>query len=225
MAALTRPRPASRWLLPTALALALAGGGCTNPFAPATPEPPDSGGIVEDFSTPAKLLSTLEAAMSNKGPAGRLAWRDALADSVGDGTRAFYAFQDPRVLSAWLLSSPVTPPNPWTIDNETRFYDRFIGQFDGEYVMTFDRDDTSPLDDIRDAEGTALLHRKYYVAATNASTTLIVAVGYVDLYLVKYQGRWFVTRWDDRLDALIGVDPADPNNRTLGWRRLESAAS
>lgn len=225
MAALTRiPGRAARPLL-LALALAIAAAGCTNPFAPATPESPDAGGIVEDFSTPAKLLGTLEAAMGNKGPSGRLAWRDAMADSTGAGTRAFYAFQDPRVLSAWRLSSPVTPPDPWTIDNETRFYDKFIGQFDGEYVLVFDKDDTSPKDDIDESAGTALLHRKYYVGATASSTTLIVAIGYVDLYLVKYQGRWFVVRWDDRLDPLIGVDPADPNNRTLGWRRLESAAS
>lgn len=91
--------------------------------------------------------------------------------------------------------------------------------------MVFDADDTSPNDLIDETAGTALLHRKYYVAATASTTTLIVAVGYVDLYLVKYQGRWYVLRWEDRLDPLIGVDPVDPNNRTLGWRRLESVAS
>ena len=59
---------------PLLVALALAVAGCANPFAPATPEPPDPSGITEDFSTPAKLLNTLVAAMENKGEAGRLAW-------------------------------------------------------------------------------------------------------------------------------------------------------
>lgn len=222
MAALIRTlRRTARPLL-AAFALFLA--GCANPFAPATPEPPDPSGITQDYSSPARLLNTLTAAMENKGEAGRLAWIDALADSTGPDTRAFYAFQDARVLSAWRLSSPVAPPDPWTIDNERLFYDRFI-QFDGEYTMQFGEDDTSPNDLIDETAGTALLHRQYIVATTAGSTTRIIAIGYVDLYLVKYQDRWFVIRWDDRLDPLIGVDPADPDNLTLGWRRLESASS
>lgn len=211
---------------PAALAaLALAVSGCTNPFAPATPEPPDPSGIREDFSTPAKLLQTLEAAIANKGPAGRLAWTDAMADSTGPDTRAFYAFQDPRVLSAWLLSSPVAPPDPWTLELEKRFYDKFVTLYDGEYAMAFDTDDTSPNDVIDESAGTALLHRKYYVAATVSNSAVIIAIGYVDLYLVKYDGRWFVIRWQDRLDPLVGVDPAEPDSRALGWRRLESVSS
>jgi hypothetical protein len=47
----------------------------------------------------------------------------------------------------------------------------------------------------------------------------------VDLVLVKYDGRWWILRWEDRLDPLIGVDPVDQDNRTLGWRRLDSVSS
>jgi hypothetical protein len=223
MAALIRALRRAAGPLAAVLALALA--GCANPFEPATPEPPDPSGIREDFSTPAKLLATLIAAIENKGPAGRLAWTDAMADSTGPDTRAFYAFHDPRVLSAWRLSSPVAPPEPWDLELEKRFYDRFIALYDGEYVMAFDDDDYSPNDVIDEAAGTALLHRKYYIAATVASSATVIAIGYVDLYMVKYDGRWFVIRWEDRLDPLIGVDPVEPDNVTLGWRRLESVSS
>lgn len=218
--------PAFRRAVPALLAaLALAVAGCANPFTPATPEPPDENGVVQDYSTPAKLLSTLAAAIESKGPAGRLAWTDAMADSTGPSTRAFYAFHDARVLSAWKLSTPVAPPDPWDLELEKRFYDRFIALYNGAYVMVFETDNTSPTDVVDETAGTALLHRKYYVAADVSGAAAVFAIGYVDLNLVKYQDRWFVTRWQDRLDPLIGVDPADPDNVTLGWRRLESVSS
>lgn len=223
MAALTRASRRLAW--PVLAALALAVSGCVNPFQPATPEPPDPSGIREDFSTPPKLLATLKAAIENKGQAGRLAWADAMADSTSPATRSFYAFHDPRVVSAWRLSSPVPPPEPWNLELERRFYDRFVALYSYEYLMEFDDDDTSPNDVIDDGAGTALLHRKYYVAASVPSSPVIIAIGYVDLYLAKYDGRWFVVRWEDRLDPQIGVDPSDPDNRSLGWRRLESVSS
>jgi len=210
---------------PLVAVCALALAGCANPFEPATPEPPDENGVVQDYSTPAKLLATLIAAIENKGPSGRLAWADAMADSTGPGTRAFYAFHDPLVLSAWRLSSPVAPPEPWDLELEKRFYDRFIALYDGEYVMAMDSSSTAPNDVIDESAGTALLHRKYYVATTISGSDLVIAIGEADLYMVKYDGRWFVIRWEDRLDPLIGVDPVEPDNVTLGWRRLESVSS
>lgn len=223
MAALTRIRRAALRALAPALALALA--GCTNPFAPAQPVPPSSGGIVEDYSTTARLLSTLVAAVQAKGPAGRQAWVNAMADSTGPGTRAFYAFADPQVLSKWNLNAPVDAPDPWDLELEKLFYDKFTGLFPYDYAMSFDPDLTSPSDEIDDVAGTALLHRKYYVAAGAPSGSIWIAIGYVDLYLVKYDGRWWVTRWQDRLDPQVGVDPTDPQNVTLGWRRFESVSS
>lgn len=223
MAALIRPRAAT--LLALVGALALAVSGCVNPFEPATPEPPDSSGVVEDFSTIDRLLSTLVAAMENKGQAGRQAWANAMADSTGPGTRAFYAFHDPLVLSAWKLSSPVEPPEPWNLELERLFYDKFTALYNYDYVMVFDDDLTSPSDEIDESAGTALLHRQYFVAASVPSGAVVIAIGYVDLYLQKYDGRWFVTRWQDRLDPEIGVDPVEPESYTFGWRRLDSASS
>lgn len=208
-----------------ALAAAVLLGGCVNPFEPATPQPPDTGGITTDFTTPERLVQTLEIALENRQSAGRQAWLDALADSTGPGTRAFYAFQDSRVLADWRQSSPVEPPDPWDRTQESLFYDDFVNLFPADYEVTFDEDLTSPADDIDNSAGTALLHRRYVVETTIANATVAIAVGYVDLHLVRYDGRWFVTRWDDRLDANIGVSPQNLENRTLGWRRLDSVSS
>lgn len=223
MAALTRPLRAASAL--AALAAALLAAGCANPFEPARPQPPDSGGITVDFSSPEKLVETLDAALENRQTAGRQAWLDALADSSGPGTRAFYAFPDPRVLADWRQSSSVPPPDPWDRGQESLFFDDFVNLFPADYDVTFEEDLTSPADDIDNAAGTALLHRRYVVETTVANATVAIAVGYVDLYLVRYDGRWFVTRWDDRLDGNIGVSPQNPENRTLGWRRLDSVSS
>jgi hypothetical protein len=224
MAALIRFLRRAAWPLLTALAL--AGAGCVNPFEPATPEPPDPGGVQENFSTPEDLIATLEAAIEDKGSStGRQAWANAMAESAGIGTRNFTAVHDPRVLSEWLLSAPVPPPDPWVLRDERRFYDRFVIVYPDEYDMTFLPDSTSPRDVLDEPSGTALYHRKYEVKANTSGSPKVIAIGYVDLFLVKYDGRWWVLRWEDRLDPLIGVDPVDKNNRTLGWRRLDSASS
>lgn len=223
MAALTRAlrTAAAR----AALVAALLAAGCSNPFEPARPEPPDTGGITADFSSPEKLVETLDIALENRQSAGRQAWLDALADSSGPGTRNFYAFQDPRVLADWRLSTQREPPDPWDSEKESLFYDDFVNLFPADYDVTFGDDPTSPANDIDPAAGTALMHQRYVVKTTVNNSTVDIAIGYVDLYLVRYDGRWFVTRWDDRLDADIGVSPQNPENRTLGWRRLDSASS
>ena len=223
MAALTPTRNGA--LRPLALALALALCGCTNPFKPATPAPPDAGGLVADYSTPAKLLATLAAAMENKGPAGATAWMDAMVAPTGPGTPEFVARPDPIVLDKWLISSQVPPPDPWNLEVERTFFSSFVANVYPSYpfVMSFERDDNSIEDVIDEASGTATLHRRYYIAALLPDqTSKIVAIGYVDFAMVKYGGSWHVLIWQDRLDPGIGVNPTDQDNVTLGWRRMES---
>ena len=225
MDALTRLRtPRAGAIAAALLVTGLVLAGCTNPFKPATPEPPDQSGLVADYSTPAKLLSTLQAAMQTKGPAGALAWVDAMASPSGPFAPGFRAVHDPRVLDKWKLSSPVAPPEPWDYDLEKAFYNNFTSRVYPSYdfVMLFDRDDNSVDDEIDEAAGTATLHRFYYIAAALQDGAKIVAIGFVDLSLVKDQGRWYVLEWKDRVDPTIGVDPSDEDNVTLGWRRLEN---
>lgn len=207
--------------LPALAALAVALAGCVNPFRPATPEAPTSTTVKEDFSTPEHLLATLVSAMEDKGTAGRLAWANAMADSSGPNTRAFYAFMDPVVLSDWGQTSGIDAP-VWDLDLERQFYDRFGALTSGAYQMTFSADNFSPSDDI--GTETALLHRHYFVYSIEQDLATPIAQGYVDLYMVYYDGRWWVVRWQDRLDPDVGVNPSDGTSYSLGRRRLDSLA-
>ncbi len=222
MAALN-PRRQAVFIAGALLAAGLLLCGCTNPFAPAKPQPPNGGGVIEDFSTPDRLLQTIEDAIKDKGPSGATAYADAMGDSTGPGTRAFYAFHDSRVVDAWRIGAQRDPPSPWDLRLERIFYNYLIGVFPTfEYTFQWASDPNSPLDD-RQPES-AVLHRYYVLQASGADGAIqkIIAIGYADLYLQKRDSRWFLYRWQDRLDENIGVNPTDTDNRTMGWRRLDS---
>ena len=208
-----------RAALPALVAVACALAGCVNPFRPASPEAPTSTTVREDFSTPERLLNTLVAAMEDKGTAGRIAWANAMADTSGPNTRAFYAFMDPVVLSDWGQTSGIPAPE-WGLDLERQFYDRFGALTSGTYQMTFSPDNFSPSDDI--GTETALMHRRYVIYSIEQDIATPIAQGYVDFYMVSYDGRWWVVRWQDRLDPDVGVNPSDGTSYSLGRRRLDS---
>ncbi len=214
----------------TLCGLALAGlaASCSNPFRPAEPPPPSGGAVVENFATPNALLETIADAIANKGPSGQTAYANALAESTGVSTRAFYAFHFPAVVSNWRTISQREPPNPWDLTLERNFYNYLVGVYETfDYTFIWDRDFGSPNDDIDDASGTALLHRYYTLVASSESTleTKVIAVGYADLHLYKAEGRWFLYRWEDRIDPLVGVTPSDPDELSMGARRLDSQSS
>jgi hypothetical protein len=211
----------------TAVLLA-ATTGCVNPFQPAKPENPTSAPVVPNFSTPDGLLNTIRLAIQNKGASGRNAYYDALGDSTAGATPSFYAVHDPAVVDAWRIIAQRDPPEPWWTWNEKRFYDYLISvlqQF--TYTFQWSPDNTQPIDRIDDVAGTATLHRYYVLQATSADEKIqtIIAIGYADLTLQRVGGRWYLIRWEDRVDPNIGVNPIDTRNRTMGWRRLDSTAS
>jgi hypothetical protein len=223
VAALTRLRNPALWLLAALLALAIS--GCVNPFRPATPEPPDPNSFRADYSTPKKLVSTLEAALENKGPAGAVAWIDAMASPTGSAAPGFIALHDPIMLDRWKASSTVTPPDPWNYDLEKTFYSSFISSVYPLYpfVASFTPDSLHSIDDeLDETDNLVLLHRKYYIAAILPDNEAkIVAIGIADLSLVKTDdGLWHVLQWKDRLDPTVPLDPAS-DQVPLGWRRLE----
>jgi hypothetical protein len=220
----------TRQALLTLAACALVGlaAGCTNPFEPATPEAPVGNAVLEDFTKPDRLLQTMANAIENKGPSGRNAYYDAIADSVGPSTPAFYAVHDPLVVDAWRLTAQRDPPDPWDFRLEKLFYDYLIAvlpQF--TYTFQWAPDNSRVLDQIDDGAGTALLHRYYVLQATSKDGKIekIIAIGYADLYLRKVSSRWVLVRWEDRYDPTVGVNPADPDARSMGWRRLDSTTS
>ena len=211
------------------IALAASAGGCVNPFQPATPEPPTGSPVIENFTTPDKLLATMADAIMKQGSSGRNAYYDALADSTGPATPAFYAFHYPAVVDAWRITAKRDPPNPWGLRLEKLFYDSLISILPGfNYTFTWVRDETySQLDQLDETAGTALYHRYYELQASSSDGGInkLIAVGYADLYMQKVNSRWFLVRWEDRVSPAYGVNPADSDNRSMGWRRLDSTGS
>ncbi len=224
MAALIRF--ATRALTLGALSLSLVGlGGCRNPFTPATPEPPAAGGVAEDFSTPNKLLGTITAALADKGQSGASAYANAFADSTQPSEKAFYAFHWPAAVDAWRAVSLRDPPQPWDLRLERAFYQYLVGyRPTASYAMTWNDDPTSESDDVEiTTPGLAVIHRRYVLFTSTSETDIAaIAIGYADLYLYKTNGRWFIYRWQDRIDPNIGVNPTDLEQLSMGARRLES---
>ncbi len=214
-------------LLAAAPILALA-TGCTNPFTPATPEKPPPGDIVIPvYSSTDALLSTIASAMSSRGASGRIAYQDALADSTGADTHAFYAFHPPTVVDAWRLETGLTPPDTWTKPLEMKCYD-YLGQLDPgfTYIFTWAPDDQSGLDP-PPTDTDAMVHRHYSLVAKSAdgNTVKSIAIGYADLYMQKVGARWYLYRWEDRIDATYAANnPDDVDAVCMGRRRLNSTS-
>jgi hypothetical protein len=160
-----------------------------------------------------------------KGSSGRNAYYDALADSTSASTPAFYAFHYPAVVDAWRLTAQRDPPNPWDLRLEKLFYDYLISVLpEFTYVFAWGPDNTAQLDQIDDSAGTALVHRYYELQALSSDGQIqkTIAIGFADLYMQKVNSRWVLIRWEDRVNPADGVNPADPDHRSMGWRRLDS---
>jgi len=224
MAALIRLARRAFALSMLALALAAA-GGCRNPFTPADPEPPAAGGVTEDFSTPVKLLETISDALADKGQNGATAYANAFADSTQLSEKAFYAFHWPAAVDAWRAVSLRDPPDPWDLTLERAFYQYLVGyRPTASYTLIWDDDTTSEQDDIEaTTPGLAVIHRRYTLFTSTSETDIsVIAIGYADIFLYKVSGRWFIYRWQDRVDPNIGVNPSDIEQLSMGARRLES---
>jgi hypothetical protein len=207
-----------------AVVLALPAAGCVNPFKPATPEAPTGNPVIENFSTPGQLLTTMAAAVM-KGPDGRNAYSDALADSTLIAMPGFYAVPYPTVADAWRITTQRDLPDPWTLPMEKLFFDYLTSaqvSLGFTYTFTWSYDNTASDSLLDETAGIALYHRQYNLQASSADGNIIktIATGYADLYMRKPNNRWYLTRWEDRIGA--GQSIADPEQRSMGWRRLDS---
>ncbi|MFN8589331.1 MAG: hypothetical protein U0704_16185 [Candidatus Eisenbacteria bacterium] len=213
---------ALRTRLAAIAAAALLAAGCVNPFEPAKPEAPTGISVVPNFTSPEKLLDTIQDAISAEAD-GALAYGDALADSVSESTPfGFYATPDPLALSTWRQGSGRDPYDVGDVRHERLFFSDLLTVLDSfDYVFQWVDDPDSPLPSTDLVNGTALFHRYYVLVASSGSIQETIAIGYADLYMRKHNGRWWLVRWDDRIDPTIGVNPANLNNRSMGWRRLD----
>jgi hypothetical protein len=208
------------------VALALLAGACANPFKPADPEDPSLSGdpVVEDFRTPEALLETIVQAVQNRGPNGAGAYLRAFAESTLAGDRAYRAFYDGAVKLNWQSATQRNAPEPWDVVLERNVHTQLSSvRPTFQYLWRWDPDPDSPSDDDPAAADTVQYHRKYtlFAAPTDGSPE-IIAIGFVDLSLQKKEGRWSITRWHDRVDPNVGVNPAATDQRTMSWWRLES---
>jgi len=212
--------------LVAAAGLTLIAAGCTNPFTPAKPAPPIGGGVIPQFGTPEQLLTTIASAISTRGVSGQNAYAQSLADSTSPTTLAFYAFHAPTVVDAWKQETSLTPPDPWDSRLELLFYSYLAERLPTfTYSFVFLPDNLSSSDPpVDEVNGLAMVHRHYYLYATSQSIQKIIAVGYADLYMQKVNSRWYLYRWEDRVDPDYGVHPSDPDEVCMGRRRLDSTS-
>lgn len=205
----------------------LTGGvfsGCRGLFTPAIPEPPTGPSIVLNYRSPEEALRTMRLGIEAKGQ-GASAWLGAFADSsrAEDGP-GYLQFFDANDLAFFQSACGCEAPTTWRISQEQAFYLEFLSvRPSDDYTVQFDEVEADPDPGASDTE--AVLHRYYRVLATtlDGSSTMVIAVGFADLTFTKKSAdRWLITRWNDRYDPAIGVNPSDPDQLTLGRRRLES---
>ena len=127
------------------------------------------------------------------------------------------------MLAEWRASPGAGDPyEPGDTRHERLFFSELMGVLESfEYQFAWGTDTGSERDEI--GAETALLHRYYQLTATSPDGLLFedIAIGYADLTMRKYNGRWWLVRWDDRIDPTIGVNPSNTYNRTMGARRLD----
>ena len=216
-------RPLDRGRVPLLLVLGLVLGACVNPFKPADPELPDASAVLEDFSWPDSVLSTMERALETRSTNGAGAYIRAFAESTQFGDRAFRAYYDGAVKANWQSSTNLTAPEPWDSKLEQNVHTQISGlRSSFAYDWQWSEDTGSPKNEDPALADTVLYHQKYELWASDGSTQERIVVGFADLSFQKKEGRWSLFRWVDRVDPTVGVTPAKPDERTMSWWRLES---
>ncbi len=215
-----------RWIergLPRLALLALAWctltggvfGGCRGLFTPVIPERPVGPPIILNYRSPEATLRTMAQGMQAK-DLGAAAWVGAFGDSDGFGFYHIFDPDDVRVCDC-------LAPTAWRASQEQQFYLEFLKlSTSADYVAVFDSVDATPDPPPRDDQ--AILYRRYRVLASEQDgNTSVIAVGFADLTFKFAADRWLITRWVDHVDPNVGVNPIDPEQLTLGRRRLEFA--
>ncbi len=207
--------------------LALAGlwlVGC-NLFQPRPAQPPDSGNtLYVTYVDPESTLATMASGIQDRTSAGQDAYVAALAESLPSGNDGaqFHAFFDAAVLAQWVGNGGKTPPSDWT-----RVYERFfIGRLSGldPDTVIWEPDLYNPNDTQVPPNGVTK-HRHYVIRAAANSGSVVgdtIAIGYADLTFLHSGAKWVLTRWQDRVDPAIGVNPLKGSQKSFSELRLEN---
>jgi hypothetical protein len=207
-------------VLLVASAIGLSSNGCSELPKPTAPVP-DQPHFSPSYAHPESCLRYMQLGIERKDHLGLDAYLGALADTVTDGV-GFHAFFDQAV---WNAYSGIRPAD-WNRDYEAQFLSLFFNLKPSPYEMKWLPDENYPYDEMPDGDH-MILRRRYEVRVLQQSPagTLLIAVGYADLFFVRISAsRWVLYRWQDRVDPAVGVEPADPEQQTFGGRRLNAGA-
>lgn len=199
--------------------------GCKGLFKPATPEPPTGPPVRLDYSSPEATLRTMELGMAAKGR-GSAAWLGAFADSTRPDADpiGYHQFFDPADLQFFVAACGCEAPSDWRYSQEQAFFLEFLNvRPSDDYAAKFDSIPANP--DPLPGDTQILLHRSYQVLANaiDGSATTIIAIGSADLTFTEITpAHWLITRWVDHYDPAVGVNPSEPDQLSLGRRRLET---
>lgn len=198
--------------------------GCKGLFKPATPEPPSGPPVQLDYSSPEATLKTMERGMQAKGQ-GSAAWLGAFQDSTRpDDLIGYHQFFDAGDVQFFATACGCEAPTDWRYSQEQAFFLEFLNvRPSDDYAAKFDSIPANPDDPPGDSP--VLLHRSYQVLANalDGSATTIIAIGTADLTFTEVTpAHWLITRWVDHYDPTVGVNPSEPDQLSLGRRRLET---
>lgn len=174
------------------------------------------------YATPEETLESIATALANRSSAAA-GYLGAFADSTGPGTPAYHHDFDPADVAAFESGCGCQAPGDWGFSQESAFLTPFLNVRPADrYTAVFETLDEYP--DPPPLATEALLARRYRVIATDANEEAsVIAIGFAEVRFKKVAGdRWLITRWVDHLDPGIGPNPVDPNQVTLGRRRLDS---
>jgi hypothetical protein len=217
----------SRLRLAVAMLVALPLAGC-GLFNPAEPEPaPAFTGPPPSYADPDATLETIALSIELQGAGNSAfnvdAYMDAFANAAsGDGADVVMLF-DPADVA--LFPNVATA---WSPAREREFYGDFIARYPYAYSMAWIDLPNDPPDDNQSTP--RLVYRRYEVHAHISDTdSVLIAVGLADLeFRSGSGGRWVISKWTDKVDPAIGSPPQPPaenDNRSFGWRRLDSQGS
>lgn len=204
---------------------ALTGGvfsGCRGLFTPATPPPPTGEPLIADYRSPELTLQTMSKGMQAKGD-GASAWLGAFPDSSRpeDGP-GFHQFFDRGDVAYYYDVSGQEAPADWDVKKEREFYLEFLNVAPtAGYDVTFEVATQYP--DPTPGETEREINRRYRVDAVGQDeNSQIIAIGIAHFTFTLIGDRWLITKWQDQIDETVGVHPVDPEQQTLGRRRLFS---